>query len=257
VIALKSTARVICTVVVEAATVVTLALPGRRSDLAVPVHHLGPWLRTGDSATVLVALLRWVALLTAGWLLVTTLLYLAAAASRVPAAVRAVRWSTLPAARRAIDAALAVSVVTSVVLAPTAAGAVRSGSDAISVSVVRDGRNTGNAAGAIAQLPPDTTAPPRNVPSPRVAQLPAVPVPTATVKLEPQPVEVVVHAGDSLWELAASHLAVTSARARADVSDAEVAQYWGRVCGANETRLTSGDPNLVFPGERVVLPPIS
>ena len=66
--------------------------------------------------------------------------------------------------------------------------------------------------------------------------------------------EVVVVAGDNLWELAARHLAVTSGRARTDVSDVEVAPYWARVCEANRARLSSGDVNLVFPGERVVLP---
>ena len=81
----------------------------------MPFGHLGPWLRDGDPGTVVVALLRWVALLGAAWLLASTLVYLAAAVSRAPAAMRAVSWSTLPAARRAIDAACAVSVVTSVV----------------------------------------------------------------------------------------------------------------------------------------------
>jgi len=35
-------ARVICTVLVEAAAVLALVAIGRRSDLAVPVGHLGP-----------------------------------------------------------------------------------------------------------------------------------------------------------------------------------------------------------------------
>jgi hypothetical protein len=67
--------------------------------------------------------------------------------------------------------------------------------------------------------------------------------------------EVVVAPGDNLWELSARHLALVHARARDDVSDAEVAPYWARVCDANRDRLASGDPNLVHPGERVVLPP--
>ena len=57
-------------------------------------------------------LLRWAALLGTAWLLASTLLYLAATLSRIPGAVRAVRWTTLPAVRRTVDAALAVSVVT-------------------------------------------------------------------------------------------------------------------------------------------------
>ncbi len=90
-----------------------------------PSDHLGAWLRDGDPATVVIALLRWVALVGAGWLLASTLLYLAATVSRVPAAVRAVGWTTPSAVRRTIDAACAASVVASVVLAPSVAGAVQ------------------------------------------------------------------------------------------------------------------------------------
>jgi hypothetical protein len=245
-IALYRTARVAGTVLLEVATVLVLIGLGRRPELAVPLGHLGEWLRHGDPATVVVALLRWVALLGAGWLLASTLLYLAASISRVPAAVRAVRWSTVPAVRRAIDAACAVSVATSVVLAPSMAGAARA-SDPPGVSVVRDGRGQG---GRITQLPPETT---------RAAPPPASPAPPAPA---PQPVapgdvvEVVVGPGDNLWALAAAHLGSATGRDAAAIGDDEVAAYWLRVCEANRERLASGDPNLVFPGERVVLPPV-
>src|SRR4051794_28217347 len=136
--ALRSTVRVICTLGVATVALLALGAVGRRPELAVPVGHLGPWLRDGDPATVVVALLRWVALIGAAWVLGSTLLYVVASVSRVPGAVRAVRWSTVPAVRRAVDAACAVSVATSVVLAPTVAGAARA-DDPPSVSLVRDG----------------------------------------------------------------------------------------------------------------------
>jgi len=233
--ALRRTTRVIGTVGVETATVAALVLLGRRPELAVPVRHLGRWLREGDPATVVVALLRWVALLGAGWLLASTLVYLAAALSRVPAAVRAVEWSTLPTVRRAVDAACAVSVVTAVVLAPASANAAAGSRDTTTVTLVRDGRSGQR---GIAQLPPDSTP---------ASASPASPV--------VQPDEVVVATGDDLWELSARQLALVSARGRGDVSDAEVAPYWARVCDANRGRLASGDANLVYPGERIVLPP--
>ncbi len=247
-IALQRTARVIGTVLVEAATVLALVAIGHRPGLAVPVGHLGPWLRDGDPATVVVALLRWVALVGATWLLVSTLLYVAAAASRVPAAVRAVRWSTLPAVRRAVDAACAVSVATSVVLAPAVAAAARA-DDPPGVTLVRDGRG-------IAELPADTTtstlapAPSfaRHAPAPAPAPAPAAP---ATAE------DVVVVEGDNLWTIAAARLARTSGRSPTDIPDAEVAPYWIRVCDENRARLASGDPNLIVPGERIVLPPFS
>ena len=113
------------------------------------------------------------------------------------------------------------------------------------MSVVRDG--TGASQGDLAQLPPDVTAP---TPAPAPAPTPSAPPPTDTR-------DVVVAPGDNLWELAARRLATTSGRARADVTDAEIAPYWVRVCDENRARLASGDPNLVFPGERIVLPPVS
>jgi hypothetical protein len=263
-IALQRTARVICTVVVQAAAVLALVVIGRRPGLTIPVRRLGPWLRDGDPATVVVALLRWVALVGATWLLVSTLLYVVASVSRVPTAVRAVRWSTVPAVRRAVDAACAVSVVTSVVLAPTVLGEAVAGAaradDPPVVTLVRDGRG-------IAQLPPDTTsttpattsAPPT---SPAIAatvpSLPSTPSASLAASLAapvvaPDEVVVVVE-GDNLWTIAAARLAQTSGRSPADVPDAEIAPYWARVCDANRSHLASGDPNLIVPGEHVVLP---
>jgi hypothetical protein len=278
---LRDTARLAGAVLVEVALVVVLVALGRRPELGVPVGHLGEWLRDGDAATVVVALLRCIALAGAAWLLGSTLLYLVASVSRVPAAVRAVRWSTLPAVRRAVDAACAVSVATSVVLAPAAAGAAGAAraSDPPSVSLVRDGHG-----GGIGRLPADA-APPTTTP---IAPVPPTAVSTrpgagsgagasgeaeaggeaeasgeaeaeagAGAEAQAQAeAEVTIGAGDNLWLVAARHLAATGGRAVADVADAEVAPYWVRVCETNRPHLASGDPNLVFPGERVVLPPV-
>jgi hypothetical protein len=70
-------------------------------------------------------------------------------------------------------------------------------------------------------------------------------------------VVLVVAPGDNLWVLAARQLAVATGRDPRSVPDAEVAPYWVRVCDLNRDRLASGDPNLVYPGEQVVLPPVS
>jgi hypothetical protein len=264
--ALKRAARLGSTVLVEVAMVAALVALGRRSELAVPVGHLGTWLRDGDPATVVVAVARWIALVGAGWLLGSTLLYLAASLSRVPAAMRAVGWTTLPSVRRAVDAVGAASVATAVVLAPSVAGAARA-SDPPSVSLVRDGHSGGDGGdgGGIGRLPADPT--PTSLPTPPSSSPPSPPPPTTAVvapvpapaAAEPEPdadPEVVVAAGDNLWLLAARHLAAVSGRSVGDVPEHEVAPYWVRVCDANRERLASGDPNLIFPGERVVLPPV-
>ena len=61
--------------------------------------------------------------------------------------------------------------------------------------------------------------------------------------------------GDNLWTIARDHLA--EARGGADEpTRREVAAYWLRVVEANRDRLVSGDPDLIYPGERTVLPPV-
>lgn len=239
---LNAVVRVATLVLIEAGAVVSLATIGRRPELRVPLGHLGPWLRRGDAAIVTVASLRVVALLVAGWLLLSTLLSLAASLWRLPALVRAARWTTPPAVRRTVERVGAVSIAASVVLAPTLAVARRSG-DPPAVSPVRDGRG-----GPLARLPADTTTTPAPA-APRPA--PSGPTPVDAVD------EVVVRAGDNLWMLAAVRLARTSNRVPWEVPDAEVAPYWARVCEANRDRLQSHDPDLVYPGETVVLPPIT
>jgi nucleoid-associated protein YgaU len=60
---------------------------------------------------------------------------------------------------------------------------------------------------------------------------------------------------DNLWTIARDHLA--EARGGADQPGTrEVAAYWLRVVEANRDRLVSGDPDLIYPGERIVLPPV-
>jgi nucleoid-associated protein YgaU len=63
---------------------------------------------------------------------------------------------------------------------------------------------------------------------------------------------VVVEDGDHLWKISQAHLdQVLGKPATAD----EVDPYWRSLIEANRDRLVSGDPNLIYPGEVVVLPP--
>jgi hypothetical protein len=257
--------RVGATVLLELGVLVALLRLGRRRAMAVPVHHLGAWLRDGDPATVVVALVRWIALAVVVWLLASTLLYLALTLARLPGAVRAVRWSTLPAVRRAVDAACAVSAIStmavSVVLAPAVAGATGP-TDPPSVSLVRDGHG-GGALGGLPADPTTSTSTTTSTPIARATTLPPAVVPTSPAPATPPgphgvaaTQEVVVVEGDNLWVLAARRVASSRGVAPADVPDGDVAPYWTRVCQANASRLASGDPDLVYPGERVLLPPV-
>ena len=64
----------------------------------------------------------------------------------------------------------------------------------------------------------------------------------------------VVVTGDNLWDIAASHLASTTARDVAALSTAEIVRYWVRVCEDNRSHLQSGDASLIYAGEIVELP---
>jgi nucleoid-associated protein YgaU len=62
--------------------------------------------------------------------------------------------------------------------------------------------------------------------------------------------------GDNLWAIASARLAEVRGRRAAELSDREVAAYWVTVVEANRG-LRSGDPDLIYPGEVVELPPVS
>jgi hypothetical protein len=61
-----------------------------------------------------------------------------------------------------------------------------------------------------------------------------------------------VEPGDHLWKISEEHLAGVLGRA---VGDAEIDPYWRSVIDANRSHLRSGDPDLIYPGETVALPP--
>ena len=63
-------------------------------------------------------------------------------------------------------------------------------------------------------------------------------------------------AGDSLWTIAATQLAQVTGRPAASLTTVEVTDYWERLCDLNRPRLRSGDVNLIYPGEAIVLPPV-
>lgn len=63
-----------------------------------------------------------------------------------------------------------------------------------------------------------------------------------------QDTHVIVERGDHLWKISARHLG--------DERSAEVAPYWRQVVVLNTPRLRSGNPDLIYPGEEIELPPV-
>ncbi|MFZ0013748.1 MAG: hypothetical protein WAL25_06480 [Acidimicrobiia bacterium] len=62
--------------------------------------------------------------------------------------------------------------------------------------------------------------------------------------------EVVVQRGDHLWKISARHL-------RTHAPERPIAGYWLDVIDENMARLRSGDPDLIYPGEVILMPELS
>ncbi len=62
----------------------------------------------------------------------------------------------------------------------------------------------------------------------------------------------VVAPGDNLWSISARHLSSRSS----DPSPRDIASYWVKVVETNRATLRSGNPDLIYPGEVVALPPV-
>jgi hypothetical protein len=221
---------VVALLAAEIGAVVLLHRLARVDGLAGPGRDPLGWLRAASPEEVVAGGVRIVALAGAWWLLASTVLYLVARVSRIPVAVRAARIGVVPAIRRRVDRALVVSVfgATVVVSGPAFAGGPPPATAPPPVEV-RDGR-------AIIDSPAPPPAPPA---SPAAVAAPSPPP-------APSPASYTVAPGDNLWTIAAAQL---------DANAAEVASYWNRVVEVNRTTLRSGDPNLIYPGETIELPP--
>jgi nucleoid-associated protein YgaU len=77
-------------------------------------------------------------------------------------------------------------------------------------------------------------------------------VPVSISETSPAPDSVVVEPGDHLWKISEEHLAGVLGR---PAEDAEIDPYWRSVIETNRDLLASGDPDLIYPGETVALPP--
>jgi nucleoid-associated protein YgaU/DNA-binding SARP family transcriptional activator len=86
----------------------------------------------------------------------------------------------------------------------------------------------------------------------KAAHAPAQHPAAADPSSPPAPGEVMVKSGDSMWSVAEHQLASDLGRTP---SDTEVATYWRSLIDANRTRIRSGDPDLIYPGETLAVPP--
>ncbi len=250
----------------EVGAVIVLHWLATWNAFRVDWSNFDTWIESGPIEDVVGGLLTVVALAIAYWLLVSTLAYIAASFSRRPGAIRATGWMTLPPIRRMVSRTVALSIAASsiaVPLGPAVADlALSSHSTTVVVEVDPDGvmrppgteppadegEEDARSAGTDSVLPPHLEEPTDQRPDPgleRETQPTLDPAATYIHK--------VVH-GDHLWSIACQHLEAVFGRT--DLGEHEIAPYWVRVIDANKSTIRSGDPDLIYPGEQVVLPPV-
>lgn len=206
---------------------------GRLDWMAVDWSDPLTWLATTDIEVALAALARLAGIALLAWIALTTVVYAAARLAGV--AGGSIEWLSIGPFRRAIDALLA--------------GCLALGSMAPAAAQVEPGPE------------PAPVATSQETVDPRYIPVPAGSPPAAEDADPPKPAEaagagearVVVERGDHLWKLAEERLEEAWGRSP---SDAEIAPYWRQVIEANRERIRSGDPDLIFPGEEIVLPPV-
>ena len=256
----------------ETGALVLLHRLGSYGWAAVEWGDFGRWLGETTPEEVLVALVRVVALALAWWLAASTILYALARAIRVPSLLSVVEWATLPAVRRLVDGVAATTIAAGSVLGPSGVAAAPPADD--TAVVVKLGAESSPAtttpryrprpAGSGDAVGPrpapisaaGTTAPPARSAMPSaVAEGGDDSSPTAGPRRAEEAPGYVVQSGDNLWRIAEGHVATLTGQPATDLAIAEVSSYWVRLVDHNSGRLRSGDPDLIYPGEQLTLPP--
>jgi nucleoid-associated protein YgaU len=213
-------------------TVAVAVLLASGSVLSVPPWRgFGRWLDEVGAVEAAVSLARLAALAAVLVLLVLWAATAAAEAAGALAVAASIDRVLPPMLRRVLGGVAGVGVAGSVLVA---AGSGPSASAA-------DGRAPVQAVATMQQA--DVAV--LQVEEPE-ATMQVVEEPTA-----PPPVdEWVVVPGDSFWSIAEE---VVGERLGRPGSEAEVTAYWGRLVEANRPNLATGDPDLIYPGQRLEL----
>lgn len=279
-----------------------------RIDGTIDFANFSSWLNNTTTLDAIAALIRMGGLALAYYLLASTTFYLVARATRIPGAIQAAEWLTLPLVRQVVDKAIVVTIVTSSTVGMSARVAVAqtdspsSGPAVISVvgedSVGTPIPQVTNPTASQAEEPegppfnnfpvveettttvptPTTTIPSAedlfpssdetSVPTPTtIPGTPTTTTPPIVVAPEPEPPteappqvqgETVhlVERGDNLWKIAAEQLAAVRGTDADSLSNSEIRDYWLQVIEANRGSIRSGDPNVIYAGEAITLPPV-
>lgn len=217
-----------------ALSVVLLHRLGRREFLRVDWSDPAGWFGTTPLEDLTATAIRLLALVVAYWLTASTLLYLIGRAAGWVRLTRTVGVMTIPSIRRLIDTTVAGSIAALTVAGPAVA---------VTEPPV---------------LPPVVAVPEAYQVAAGVDPL-SIEIPTVIddeteiVIVADATLEIVIRRGDNLWDLASRRMTDVLGR---NADDHEVAQYWIEVIHANEDRIASGDPDVVRPGDVILLPPV-
>jgi hypothetical protein len=233
--------------------------------LRVPSRSLDQ-IRTLPPEDAVVAVLRFVALAVACWLAASTILYTIASAIRIPALVRGAMWVTLPGLRRVVDGLVATTVVaTSALAVPTAASAAPIRTHGVGPAPTAapassyTPRPAGDGVATRQSVPPTTSAQlayrphPAGDPAAVAVRLGTSPAPPPSTPA-PASSTYVLRVGDHLWSVAARQVAEHTGKRVNELTARDIGRYWMRLVDLNKPHLRSGDPNVVHPGEMILLP---
>ena len=197
------------------------------------------WAEAGGGATAVLGIVRLLGLALAWYVLGSTTLALVARGAGWVWAISVTHAIALPAVRRLVESALAVTLTVGV-----ASPAVASAAPIAQVTDAEPGSGPDAEPAAEAETatlrrldpaPPPATAPP------------AAPAPPA-----PSPRTHVVQPGDHLWSIAERTVTADLGR---PATDGETAAYWRALIDRNAGSFAGGDPDLIFPGQTLALPP--
>jgi len=215
-------------VAVEVGFVAGMVWAGSVERWRVDWPNVWQWMDVTPTEDVIVGLLRWVGLVLAVWLLASSVLYALARLTRVPGLIRSTEWLTIPMVRGVVDRAVVVTMATSVLI----------------------GSRTGPALADVAAARAPVAAAVQASQGGESAEPCVYATPTTAGHWEVQP-------NENLYDVAAAQVAHATGRAAAELRSAEVSPYWRAVIRANQDTLQSGDPRVIFTGERIVLPPLA
>ena len=223
-------------------------------SLVVDWSHPGAWLARTPPDVALAAIARLGGLVAVAWVVASSAVYL----SLRLAGLRTARldWLSIGPVRRLVEAVLAGSLALTGVVPALARPDTTTTSHPTTVTphptttVTPHPTTTVTRAVDPAYVPVPAGA--RSTP-PREDREPAGPTTGRDDPMAepPGPVVVMVRPGDHLWGLAEHRLRQIWDR---QPHPAEVAHYWVATLEANLGRLRSGHPDLVYPGEEIVLP---